>query len=305
MEFAAKFHDDETCLNYLIKIRWPQGFVCPKCNYHGGWWLKKYHRFECSKCHCQTSPLAGTIMHRSHFPIHIWFWAIYLVTTHTPGISALQLQRQLGISKVKNTWYLLHRIRAAMVREDRGLLSGVIEADETYIGGPAKGYSGRGVVKAPNKSLIAGAVEIKTFMNKEGTLEEKAGRSRLQVLKLATETEVKKFLNKNVTKGSTIKSDGWRGYSNKCLQGYEHIVQVQETPDSASKLSPHIHKVFGNLQSWLVGIHHGVEPKYLQAYLDEFVFRFNRRTYPMSGFRSLIEILMRKKPLPLCKLKQP
>jgi len=305
MEFAAKFHSDEICYQYLIENRWPDGFVCPQCNNKGGWWLEKYNRFECSICHRQTSPLSGTLMHRSHLPIRLWFWAAYLVSTHTPGISAVQLQRQLGISKVDTAWFVLHRLREGMVRENRDLLTGLIEADETHVGGPAKDKKGRGVAASPNKSLIVGAVEILRYEIKNGKTLEKAGRLRLQKIHAASEKEIKSFLNHNVVPGSTIKSDGWRGYSNEALNGYKHLSHIQQSPQQASELAPHIHRVFSNLKSWLTGIHHGVDSKYLQSYLDEFVFRFNRRGYPMSSFRSLINIMVSKTPITLTKLMKP
>jgi len=305
LEFAARFHNDETCIEYLIQNRWPNGFVCSHCGSEGGWWLIQYRRFECRKCHRQTSPLAGTLMHRTHLPIRIWFWATYLVTTHTPGISALQLQRQLGISKIDPAWFLLHRLRQGMVRNDRSPLSGLIEADEAYIGGPAKGKKGRGITELVNKTLILGAVEVKTYRNKEGQSEEKAGRLRLQTICSASETEIKKFLNTNVVSGSAVRTDGWQGYSTTALEGYNHIRQIQGLPVNAKQLAPHIHKVFGNLKSWLNGTHHGVDPKYMQAYLDEFVFRFNRREHPMAAFLSLIGLVVSKHPFTHNDLTKP
>lgn len=296
-EFAAKFHDDSACLQYLIENRWPEGFICPRCDQTEGWWLEKYNRFECKKCHRQTSPLAGTLLHRSHVPIHLWFWAAYLVTTHTPGISALQLKRQLGISKIDTVWFMLHRLRRGMINTDRKPLSGLIEADETHIGGPAKGKVGRGVRSAKNKTLIAGAVEILSYTTKKNVIKKKAGRLRLQVLNDASADEIGAFIRAHVTKNSTIKSDGWSGYSASALAGYQHQKNVQHDPKKAHELAPQIHRIFSNLKAWLNGIHHGVEPKYLQFYLDEFVFKFNRRAYPMSSFRSLFEILLDKKPL--------
>lgn len=305
MEFAAKFHSDEICFQYLIENRWPDGFVCPQCHNPGGWRLAKYHRFECSKCHRQTSPLAGTLMHGTHLSIHLWFWAAYLVTTHTPGISAVQLQRQLGISKIDTAWFLLHRLRLGMVNNQRELLSGVIEADEAHIGGPAIDKKGRGVASSPNKSLIVGAVEIVTYKTKNGKYLEKAGRLRLQKISAANGKEIKSFLNHNVALGSTIKSDGWSGYSNNALKEYKHLRHVQQSPKQASELAPHIHRVFSNLKAWLIGTHHGVDPKYLQSYLDEFVFRFNRREYPMSSFRSILSIMAIKPHVSLEKLTKP
>lgn len=305
LEFAAQFHSDEVCFDYLIQSRWPDGFVCLKCKHKGGWWLAKYKRFECSACHRQTSPLADTLMHRSHIPIRQWFWAAYLVATHTPRISAVQLQRQLGIGQNATAWFLLHRLRKGMVRDGRELLQGVIEADETHVGGPAKGKKGRGVRAAENKTLIAGAVEVIRFKNKKGKWEEKAGRLRLETIHTASEVVIGKFLRDNVTVGSTVRSDGWRGYSEKAMCDYRHVRQVQGSPERAKELAPHIHRVFSNLKSWLVGIHHGVDPKYLQSYLDEYVFRFNRRGKPMAAFQTLLGITTSKKPLPLDLLTKP
>lgn len=305
MEFAQQFPNDEACLKYLIESRWPGGFICPHCHQKGGWWLEKYKRFECVKCHKQVSPLAGTLLHRSHLPVHLWFWATYLVTTHTPGMSAVQLQRQLGVSKIDTAWFLLHRLRQGMVNVERTALSGFIEADETYIGGPAKGHKGRGVGKATNKTLVVGAVEILNYYDKKGQIQKKSGRLRLQVLKAASEKEIGKFVRANIALGSTIKSDGWKGYSSTALSGYQHQREVQGNPKRAHELAPQIHQIFSNLKAWLIGIHHGVEPKYLQSYLDEFVFRFNRRGHPMSAFRSLFKILTAKQPLTLKMFIKP
>ena len=305
MEFAARFHSDEVCFQYLIESRWPEGFVCPECDHSGGWWLEKYHRFECSNCHRQTSPLSGTLMHRTHLPIHLWFWAAYLITTQTPGMSAVQLQRQLGIAKVDTAWFVLHRLRLGMVNKNREPLTGFIEADEAYIGGPAIDKKGRGVTSSPNKSLIVGAVEVITYKTKNGKYKDKAGRLRLQKIPSANAKEIKNFLDQNVTTGSTIKSDGWSGYSNNALKEYKHLRNVQKRPEQASELAPHIHKVFSNLKAWLIGTHHGVDPKYLQNYLDEFVFRFNRREYPMSSFRSVLSIMASKPHVSLDKLVKP
>ena len=305
MEFAAQFHNDEVCLKYLIESRWPDGFICPHCDHTGGWWLAKYKRFECTTCHKQVSPLAGTLLHRSHLPIHLWFWAAYLVTTHTPGMSAVQLQRQLGVSKIDTAWFLLHRLRQGMLNIERSPLSGLIETDETYIGGPAKGKKGRGVREAKNKTLVGGAVEVLSYFDKRGKIQKKSGRLRLQILKAASEEEIRKFVRDNIALGSTIKSDGWSGYSSSALAGYYHQREVQGNPQKAQELAPQIHQVFANLKAWLIGIHHGVDPKYLQFYLNEFVFRFNRRGHPMSAFRSLFEILTAKQPLTLRKLIEP
>lgn len=246
--------------------------------------------------------MAGTIMHRSHLPIQEWFWAAYLVATHTPGVSALQLQRQLGIGDYATAWHMLHRLRKAMVNETRTKLSGLVEADETIVGGPAKGKKGRGVILASNKSLVIGAVEVRSYVDKNNLTKERAGRLRLQVISKADQNLIQEFMSQNVESGSSVRTDGWRGYSKTALMNYKHVRQVQGVPQNAHRLAPHIHRVFGNLETWLNGTHHGVEPKYLQSYLDEYIFRFNRRITPMAAFQTLLGISSQKSPLTMLQL---
>lgn len=242
-------------------------------------------------------------MHRSHIPIQEWFWAAYLVATHTPGISALQLQRQLGLGSYDTAWHLLHRLRKGMVNENRTALSGLIEADETHIGGPAKGKKGRGVAADANKSLVAGAVELLVYTDSEGQRRERAGRVRLQVMEDASEASIGAFVRGNIEGGSRLRTDGWKGYSNTALKGYRHSVRIVGSPERAHQKAPHIHRVFSNLKTWLLGTYHGVEPKYLQSYLDEYVFRFNRRVTPMAAFQTLLGISLQRDPLPMDQLR--
>lgn len=192
-----------------------------------------------------------------------------------------------------------------MLNVERTPLSGLIEADETYIGGSVKGKKGRGVREAKNKTLVGGVLEILSYCDKNGKIQTKAGRLRLQILKSASEDEIGNFVRTNITLGSTIKSDGWNGYSSNALAGYQHQREVQGSPQRAYELAPQIHHVFSNLKAGLIGIHHGVNSKYLQASLDEFVFRFNCRDHPMSAFRSLFKILTSKQLLTLRTLTKP
>ncbi len=243
-------------------------------------------------------------MHQSKIPVQDWVWAAYMVATHTPGLSAKQLQRYLGTSSYTTAWYLLQRFRRAMVNENRTPLRGRVEADETLIGGPAKGKKGRGVAKGTSKSLVLGMVEVLSYKEAGGKTKTRAGRVRLEVAHHAGEEAIRIFLDKNLTPGSTVHTDGWRGYSETALLDYRQIVKIQDSPQSASRVAPHIHRVFSNLKTWLLGTHHGVEPKYLQAYLDEFVFRFNRRQTPMAAFQALLGITAAKKPSTMRKLIQ-
>ena len=225
------------------------------------------------------------------------------MATHTPGISALQLRRKLGIGSMDTAWHMLHRLRKGMVNENRTRLKGLIEADETHIGGPSKGKMGRGVAADENKSLVVGAVEVLVYNDEKGKRLERAGRLRLSVIPDATEDSLGVFVEKNVDPGSRLRTDGWPGYSETALADYIHHVRVIGSPQRAHKRLPHIHKVFGNLKTWLNGTHHGVEPKYLQSYLDEFVFRFNRRQTPMAAFQTLLGISLQRNPFSLNSLR--
>lgn len=296
-EFRQQFCSDAACQEYLTESRWPDGFICPNCNGRKYWVVKKPFGYECRTCGRRTSPMAGTMMHRSHVGIQEWFWAAYLVATHTPGFSAKQLERQLGC-QYKTAWFMLHRLRNAMVNNARSRLQGIIEADETIIGGPVKGKRGRGVIKLTTKTLVFGAVEIIKYTDKQGNNAEKAARIRLAIAANADEESIENFLSQNVEEGSMVRTDGWRGYSKTALSNYRH----KQTPGMRAA---HIHRAFGNLKTWLNGTHHGVNPKYLQAYLDEFVFRFNRRKTPMAAFQTLLGIVACKSPRTLADLMEP
>ena len=292
IEFRQQFSNEKDCVEYLTQCRWPDGFVCPGCKEKRGFWFRGRHfELKCKKCGRQVSALAGTLLHRTHFPLREWFWAAYLLTTHTPGLSALQLQRQMGCS-YKTAWYLLQRLRRAMVNDDRFTLTGRVEADETLVGGPAEGKAGRGVAAAAHVTLVLGAVEVISYTDAHGKEREKAGRLRLDVAQNADEKSIGNFLRATVAPETKVFTDGWRGYSKKALKGYGHEPQPSDTH------ALHIHRAFGNLKTWLNGTHHGVDPKHLQGYLDEFVFRFNRRENPMSAFRTLLGIVTVKAPVP-------
>ena len=304
-EFRRRFSTLEACREYLVQCRWPDGFVCPKCFDRKAWLNSRRYVFECQECGRQTSPTAGTIMHRTHLPIQEWFWAAYLVATHTPGISALQLQRQLGIGGYQNAWHVLHRLRKGMVHDARSRLSGLVEADETFVGGPIKGKQGRGVVASNYKSLVVGAVEVLAYNDTDGKRKERAGRLRLALIPDASEESLGSFLERNVDPGSRVRTDGWPGYSETALADFIHHVRVIGPAQRAHKRLPHIHRAFGNLKTWLNGTHHGVEPKHLHSYLDEYVFRYNRRKTPMAAFQTLLGISAQKKPMTLHELMLP
>jgi len=297
-EFRERFATESACLNYFWESRWAEGFRCPQCGSGKAWPLGKRRVWECQGCGLQISPTAGTLLHRSHFPLREWFWGAYLVATHTPGLSATQLQRQLGCT-YRTAWFLLQRLRRAMVNAGRSPLAGRIEADEVIVGGPVRGKTGRGVTKAEHSTLVFGAVEVIAYQDKHGDNLEKAGRFRLAVAERADAVSIRSFLTSNVLPGSVINTDGWKGYSKTALAGYRHELHDPETH------ALHIHRAFGNLKTWLNGTHHGVDPKYLQHYLNEFVFRFNRRKTPMAAFQTLLDLASERNHVPLKSMVQP
>lgn len=190
-----------------------------------------------------------------------------------------------------------------MGNDIRTPLSGIVEADETIISGPVNNKRGRGGTHGTHKSLVVGAVEGLASFDKNGTPKDKAGRVRRGVIWNADDETMGPFLKKNVPSGSTIRSDGWRGYSQTALFGDEHDQRIVGSPERAPQGAPHIHRVFSNLNTWLQGTHHGVTPKYLPGYLDEFVFRFNRRQTPMAAFQTLLGIASNKQPILWVQLK--
>lgn len=279
IEFSRRFSTEQACLDYLIESRWPEGFVCPACGDVKAWWMEEKEVFKCASCRAETSVTAGTVMHRTKQPLTFWFHAAYLVTTFTTGLSAMMFQRQMGIKRYETAFNLLHKLRAAMVREDRTLLSGVVEADETYIGGPEEGPAGRGAL---GKVIVAGAVEVRG---------ENAGRARLRVVDSISSRSLVGFLQENVEQGSVVRTDGLKSYSGLTRAGFQHEVDIAPTPKQASKLWPHVHRVFSHVKAWLLGTHHGVSPQHLQAYLNEYCFRFNRRHVPMAAFQTVLGLI--------------
>ncbi len=269
-EFQQRFPTEEAQLEFMIQSRWPDGFVCPRCGGKEYWWKTTRKLLQCKACGYQASVTAGTVMHRSKMPLPLWFQAAYLVTTLTPGMSALQFQHQVGLNNYETAFMMLHKLRSAMVKQGRTKLNGIVEIDETYVGGERHGLTagrGRG---ASGKTLVVGAVDLKGKY---------ANRVRLQVIPNATASSLLAFIQENVEAGATIKTDDWAGYNGLEKVGYRHTV----TPDL-----PHIHRVFSNLKTWLRGTHHGVSSQHLQAYLNEYTFRFNRRKTPMAAFQTVL-----------------
>jgi transposase-like protein/ribosomal protein L37AE/L43A len=276
-EFQARFGDEAACRAYLAACRWPDGYRCPRCQHPEAYELAPRGLWQCKACSAQTSVTAGTVLHRTRTPLTLWFWTAYLVTTHTPGVSAWQLQRQLGIDRYETAWALLHKLRRAMVRPDREPLKDQVEVDEAYIGGPEVGL--RGGRELIHKALVVAAVEVRGRAS---------GRVRLQVVPDASSRSLTGFVTAHVERGAIVRTDGWAAYLPLGDLGYRHRPRTQGDPTRAGQLLPRVHRVFGNLQTWLRGTHHGVGHQHLQGYLEEFTFRFNRRRTPMAAFQTLL-----------------
>ena len=266
MEFTRRFVTDEACAAYLAGVRWPDGFVCPACHARKGWATKRGTHF-CATCERQTSLTAGTILHQSHMPLRSWFLGMWLMCTQKTGLSAKGLERELGFGSYQTAWLMLQKLRQAMVRIGRDTLTGTVEADETYIGGEESGVMGRQLV---GKALVAIAVEV------DG---KKVGRIRLRHVPDASGQSLVGFIEDCVTKGATVHTDDWNGYNGVKAAGYIHrVTPIQGDPQRAIRYFPHVHLVASLVKRWLAATHQGkVTGKHLQGYLDEYVFRFNRR----------------------------
>lgn len=281
-EFESWFSSEHACRDYLYTMRWPNGFTCPRCDSLKAWPIGAT-LLECSGCHYQLSVTAGTIFQGSHKPLMTWFRAIWWITGQKNGASALGLKRMLGLGSYRTAWTWLHKLRRAMVRPGRDKLSGIVEVDETFIGGKKPGKRGRG---AAGKVLVGIAVEDKEA--------EGLGRIRCGILKDASGDSLTTFVQDKVVGGSRIRTDEWGGYNRLSSMGYSHdLVKKNDL-----KLA---HLVASLLKRWLLGTHQGaVSPEHLSYYLDEYTFRFNRRTSTHRGmlFMRLLENAVQIEPVP-------
>lgn len=280
-EFTERFASETDCEDFLFAVRYPDGFVCPRCSTVRGWRLSGRHVIECTNGH-KVSLTAGTVLHRSRQPLMIWFHGAYLIATLTPGISAIQFQRQLGIGRYQTAFEMLHKIRSVLVAPGREQLHGEVEVDETLVGGKDPDRDGRG----GDKVLVVGAVEVITSTSGiDQRVRRRAGRLRLQVVPNAAGVTLAPFVKAEVEAGAIVHTDGWDGYLPLKRLGYDHRPVLQGKNRTAKAVLPLIHRVFSNLKAWLHGTHHGrIEPHYLQAYLNEYMFRFNRRHWRGPAF---------------------
>jgi transposase-like protein len=282
VEFQHRFADEQACWSYLLSLRWPDGYRCPRCEHREYYELFRRRLLECKRCRYQTSVTAGTLLHRTKLPLRHWFWAVVLVAWHKIGISAKQLQRDLGIGSYETAWLLLHKVRRAL-KETPGffrLLTARVEVDDAYVGGVERGAGGRGT---ETKAKIVVAVEEKRAV---------AGRATLTVVEEMSGEELVGATVASVEPGATVKTDGWGGYGGLGDAGFRHRPIVEGAPENAGKLFPRVHRVISLCKRWLLGTHGGrVSHEHLQRYLDEFQYRFNRRGQIQDLFRRVLRRL--------------
>ena len=286
-EFEARFPDEAARARWLLAKRWPDGFRCPACGHAEAWELGRERlTLQCAACERQVSVTAGTVLHGSHLGLRTWFPAAWLMATHADGISARQLWKQLGLGGYKSAWPLVRKLRRAMVDPDREPLAGLVEVDETSIPFRAKGEPVRPGRSHGGKLLVAGAVEIRG---------KAPGRARLGVIEDYSAESLGGFVGAAIADGSTVVSEGWPGY--RKLKDVRHDPRViGDAP--AHQVLPWVHRVFANAKRGALGVYHGLRPTHLQAYLDEFVFRFNRRRTPAAAFERLLGLAVTLQPAP-------
>lgn len=296
VEFDERFGTEEACREYLIRLRWPEGFRCPACQ-EGKAWVNNRDLMVCAACGRQSSLTAGTVMHGSRKPLRVWFKAMWWVCTQKTGGSARGLQRLLGLGSYQTAWAWLQKLRRAMVRAGREPLEGPVEMDDGFVGGEEEGVVGRETFK---KAKIVVAVEV------AGPTREKIGRVRMQVVPDFSRESLERFAVVNVACGSVIITDGWSGYESLSRGGFVHKVhEAASSKRDKAQLLPNVHMAISLLKRWLLGTHQGaVRPKQLQHYLDEFAFRFNRRKSQHVGkiFQRMLQGAAATEPTPYWQL---
>lgn len=289
IEFQDAFPTDEACFEYLRLVKWSEGFECPHCKGREAW-KQKRHVLRCKTCRKDVSVTAGTVFQDLRKPLRLIFAAMWMIVSQKNGVSAVSLQQNLGLGSYQTAWLWLHKLRTAMVRPGRDKLSGTVEVDETLVGGRVSGKRGRG---AEHKTLVLVAVEWN---------DNQMGRIRLKQIANASGKVLHEAIAELVEPGSTVSTDGWRGYSRLKEKGYDHIITPHSEIEPGDDPTPLVHRIASLLKRWLLGTHQGGQQiEYLPYYLDEYTFRFNRRTSTSRGklFYRLVQQALLVDPAPL------
>lgn len=267
LEFDKLYHDDEACRRTLLQAKWPTGYICPRCGATHGWEHRKRPVVECAECGYQASALAGTLFHAAKLRLSVLFRLVYLLVAEKSGTNMCALSRQIGVS-YRTAMLWARKIRHAMIRPDREPLSGTVEVDETTLGGPAPGYPGRKL--GPNQALVLVMVE-----DAGGNC---CGRVRLEMVESGSAEDLSPVVTENVEVGSTVRTDGWKGYSGLEDAGFKPVVKTLAGGAEASQELPLVHRVASLLKCFVDGVLHGRwTHRWLPQLLEEVTFRFNRR----------------------------
>lgn len=293
IEFDAMFSTEEKCQTYLFNQRWLNGFECSNC---GGLthWKSNRDLYICKNCEHQHSVTAGTILHKTRKPLKLWFKAIWKMTSTKSGVSATNLSRLLGIS-YPTAWTWLQKLKRCTINPDREKLSGTVEVDEFYLGGKHSGKQGRG---SENKHKIVVAVEHRKSEDRNLDLSHLMGRARLSVIPDCSAESLTPFIKDNISEGSTLITDKWKGYTADLKTDYIH--KAFKSSENLSKLD-HVHRIASLVKRWFIGTLQGsIKPEHLQEYMDEYIFRFNRRNLKSIGgkFYRMMELVSVSNPIP-------
>lgn len=283
VKLVDQFGSEDRCRAYLEDLRWPDGIRCPRCEGTTISRIVKRNQFDCDSCRYQFSVTAGTIFHDSHLPLWKWFLAIYMMVESKKGISANQLKRSLDVS-YKTAWYLCHRIRDAMGDDDQTPLEGIVEADETWVGGKRK-HVGQGYVD--NKTLVAGVIQ-------------RGADVRLKVVPSSRRKDLHAFLKAHVADGAiAIYTDELASYEG-IGDGdtiHESVNHRQEEWVRGNVHTNTAESVWSLFKRSIIGSYHHMSAKHLAAYLDELEWRFNGRENPFL-FRDTLQLMVNGEALP-------
>lgn len=289
-QFQKRFSTEPRCRNYLIKQRWPDGFICPKCHHQGGYFIERRASFQCQRCRYQASVTAGTIFHKTKTALRKWFWMIYLLSQSKNSYSVLRL---LNIKHYRTAWLMAHKIRKALAdRDAKYKLGGLIEMDDAYFGErQVSGKRGRGAEK---KAKVIVSVKVDEWENPLF--------ANMAVVEHVDKEHVAEVATNKIEEGSTMKTDGFRSYNVLKEQGLTHLKEILQNPEDASKFLPWVHILISNCKAVLRGTHHGVSTKHLTRYLSEFCYRFNRRFWQKQLFERMITACLTTTTITLAEL---
>lgn len=291
VKFSQLFHSEEACEKYLYKMKFPEGFHCPKCQHNEYYYHKPRKLYQCKACKHQTSLTAGTIFHKTRTPLQKWFHAIYLEASDKRGVAALALTKKLKISYWV-AWTMLSKIREAMGKRDaKYLLAGLVELDDGFVGAPDKGGKrGRGTGK---QQVVAEAA----------TNGEAVYYAKMKAVDNFTQETVEELAKETIAPGATVKTDALAVNKAVAKSGYDHIEVTVKGKDPAEELK-WVHILLSNVKAFLQGTFHGIGKKHIQRYLDAFCYRFNRRFWEEQLFDRLLMSCLLCPPVTFAELTQ-